>query len=171
VLYRPTTPPPPVPVIEPRRRCRNSRCGGVFVPRKPWQEFCSQRCRQAALRGRQARVTHGMAHPTGAAEIIAVRPSPIAEVPVNTHASRPENQGGSAPSHVIEAEVFGGRTWRQVASSDGVVCEVGRLRPRALREGSAPWRSNAPRASKERTASSYCSEPDPLQRRGRHRAW
>jgi len=38
-----------------------------------------------------------------------------------------------APRHVIEAEVFGGRIWRQIVSSDGLVCEVGTLRPRALR--------------------------------------
>ena len=42
-------------------------------------------------------------------------------------------QGVRAPRHVIEAEVFGGRIWRQIVSSDGVVCEVGTLRPRALR--------------------------------------
>ena len=37
-----------------------------------------------------------------------------------------------APRHVIEAEVFGGRIWPPMISSDGVVCEVGTLRPRAL---------------------------------------
>jgi hypothetical protein len=43
-----------------------------------------------------------------------------------------------APRHVIEAEVFGDRIWRQVVSSDGVVCEVGTLRPRALQTASRP---------------------------------
>jgi hypothetical protein len=38
---------------------------------------------------------------------------------------------------VIEAEVFGGRTWRQVVSPDGVVCEVSTLRKRTLVEGGA----------------------------------
>ena len=112
-------------------------CGRVFTLRKPCQEFCSHRCRQAALRTRQTRVTHGMTDPSGAAEINDVRPSPIQEVPRNTHASRPENRGVRSPRHVIEAEVSGGRVWRQVASPDGVVCEVGTLRKRTLVDGGA----------------------------------
>jgi hypothetical protein len=38
------------------------------------------------------------------------------------------------PAHVIEAEVYGGRNWQRVVSSDGVVVEIARLRPRALKE-------------------------------------
>jgi len=38
---------------------------------------------------------------------------------------------------VIEAAVFGGREWRQAVSSDGVACEVSRLRKRALLDGGA----------------------------------
>ena len=35
--------------------------------------------------------------------------------------------------HAIEVEIFGGRSWRPVVSRDGIACEVGTLRPRALR--------------------------------------
>jgi hypothetical protein len=35
---------------------------------------------------------------------------------------------------VIEIEIFAGRTWRPVISSDGVSCEVSTLRPRALQK-------------------------------------
>jgi hypothetical protein len=38
---------------------------------------------------------------------------------------------------VIEAEVFGGRKWRSVVSSSGVVCGVGSLRQRALQDKGA----------------------------------
>jgi hypothetical protein len=35
---------------------------------------------------------------------------------------------------VIEIEVFAGRSWRLVTSTDGISCEVSTLRPRALRD-------------------------------------
>jgi hypothetical protein len=38
---------------------------------------------------------------------------------------------------VIEAEVFGGRKWRSIVSSDGVAYEVGMLRKRTLVGGGA----------------------------------
>jgi hypothetical protein len=117
-----------------------AKCGGGFVPRKPWQEFCSSRCRLQAFRHEARHAFHSPGatqQDTGAGEIIAVRPSPIQEVPVNTHAFHPQNQHLRAPRHVIEAEVFGGREWRQVVSPDGVVCQVGTLRQRALRNGGA----------------------------------
>jgi len=112
-------------------------CGTAFVSRKPWQTFCSHRCRQTALRARQTRVTHGMVCPSGAAKIIAVRPNRSENLQQNQHAFRPQNQGVRAPRHVVEAEVFGGRKWRSIISSNGVVCEVSTLRKRALRDGGA----------------------------------
>jgi hypothetical protein len=38
---------------------------------------------------------------------------------------------------VIETEVFAGRSWRPVTSTDGVSCEVSVLRARALRDNGA----------------------------------
>jgi hypothetical protein len=40
----------------------------------------------------------------------------------------------SGPASVIEAEVYAGRNWQRVVSSDGVEVEIAWLRPRALRE-------------------------------------
>src|SRR5262249_45780727 len=59
-----------------------------------------------------------------------------------------------APSHVIEAEFFGGRTWRQIVSSAGVVCEVGILRKRTLVGGGA---SCPPAPASSSTTTSPCS--------------
>jgi hypothetical protein len=112
-------------------------CGHVFVPRKLWHAYCSPRCRLHAFR-RQARETHRQSTlPTEPPKINAARPSLIQEVPINTHAFHPQNRGVRAPHHVIETVVFNGRVWRKVSSSDGVVCEVGTLRARALRENGA----------------------------------
>src|SRR5262245_57535812 len=113
-------------------------CGRVFAPRKPWHAYCSPRCRQAALRTRQTRVTHGMARPTWAENLNAVRSNRSENLQQNQHAFHPQNWPVQAPSHVIEAEVFGGRAWRRIVSSDGVACEVGTLRKRTLVEGGAP---------------------------------
>jgi len=112
-------------------------CGDVFVPRKQWQTFCTPGCRLDAFRRRAAGEgeTHGMADPTGASKINAVRPSPIQEVPVNTHAFHSENRGVRAPRHVVEVEIGGNRRWQQVVSPDGVVSQIGTLRPRALQNG------------------------------------
>jgi hypothetical protein len=62
---------------------------------------------------------------------------------INGFKSLPAPKSGSsialrAPRRVIEAEVCGGRVWRQVISPGGVVCEVGTLRKRALHENGAP---------------------------------
>jgi hypothetical protein len=78
-----------------------------------------------------------MVCPSGAAKIIAVRPNRSENLQQNQHAFRPQNQGVRAPRHVVEAEVFGGRKWRSIISSNGVVCEVSTLRKRALRDGGA----------------------------------
>jgi endogenous inhibitor of DNA gyrase (YacG/DUF329 family) len=114
-----------------------AHCGRGVPPQRPWQTFCSHRCRQAALRGRQALAVQETADPTGAAKINAVRPSPIQEMPVKPHFQNASRRGVRAPSYVVEAEVFGSRVWRQAVSPDGVVCQVGTLRPRALQNGGA----------------------------------
>jgi hypothetical protein len=56
---------------------------------------------------------------------------------INGFKSLPAPKSGSsivllAPRHVIEAEVFGGRQWRSVVSSGGVICEVSTWRRRTL---------------------------------------
>jgi hypothetical protein len=48
--------------------------------------------------------------------------------------------GGRSPRwRAIDVEVFGGRHWRPVASSDGIVVLVSQMRPRTLaNRGGAP---------------------------------
>jgi hypothetical protein len=116
-------------------------CGDAFAPHIPWQRFCSHRCRQAALRRRKANgagVTHSMRQGSGALEIIAVRSNVFGKTQQNQCTRDASNEGGrSPPPDIIEAEVFAGRQWRPVFSSDGVFCEVAALRRRAFRDGGA----------------------------------
>ena len=134
--------------LTPGLKCDAScaQCGRNFVARTVWQSFCSARCRQAALRVRKANgcVTHAPgsvdAAGTGAAKIIAVRPSPSEKVQQNQqayNASQPGGRGCQVSRHVLEAEVFGGRVWKEVVSSDGVVCLVSTWRKRTLVAGGA----------------------------------
>lgn len=82
-------------------------------------------------------MTHRTTDPTGATEINAVQPCPIAEVPANGSVAMRHKRGGSVPHRVIEVEVFGGRVWREVVSPDGVLYQIGTLRKRALHDGGA----------------------------------
>jgi hypothetical protein len=112
-------------------------CDAAFVVRRPWQHFCSARCRLAAHR-REMHAPQGQSTlPTGTPKIIAVQPNPSGKTHQNQSTQNAFQQGVRAPHHVIEAEVFGGRAWRQAVSSDGVAYEVSTLRKRALRDGGA----------------------------------
>jgi len=106
---------------------------GRSVPRKARQQkFCSAHCRELAReRCRKASLGQDTGAPTNPPKKINGFKSLQAPKSGSSIALR-------APHHVIEAEVFGGRVWRQVVSPSGVVCEVGTLRPRALRENGAP---------------------------------
>ena len=124
-----------VPVrAEPSRRdapvvC--ARCGKIGARHARQQRYCSAHCRELAKeRTRKA----FLGQDTGAP------PNPPKKI--NGFKSLPAPKGGSsialgAPRHVIEVEVFGDRKWQWAVSSDGVVCEVGTLRRRALVNGGA----------------------------------
>jgi hypothetical protein len=119
---------------------------GRTVPRKARQQrFCSARCRgrgkehtRGKERSRKASpaetavqtIKNGVGYPTTGA------PTTPPEKANGFNLFGPPKSGSSialqAPPRVIEAEVFGGRVWRQVVSPGGVVCEVGALRKRAL---------------------------------------
>src|SRR5262249_57203702 len=109
-----------------------------IVPRKARQQrFCSDRCRERNKEGERGKKRSRKAllgGDTGAP------PAPLKKA--NGFNTLPAPKSGSsialqAPRHVIEAELFGGREWQPVISSGGVVCEVGTLRQRALRNGGA----------------------------------
>jgi hypothetical protein len=129
--------------IPPRRNAmhRNApvvclRCGRS-VPRQARQQlYCSDACRE---RGRER--TRVGAIKKGARYLPTSAPAnPQKKVNGFNLLSAPKSGsslGSGAPRWVIEVEVFGGRAWRQVVSSGGVVCEVGTLRKRALRDGGA----------------------------------
>jgi hypothetical protein len=108
-----------------------ARCGRSVPRQARQQKYCSAHCRELAKqRTRKA----FLGQDTGAP------PNPLKNV--NGFKSLPTPKSGSsialqAPRKVLEAEVFGGRIWRPVVSSGGVVCEVGTLRKRALVEGGA----------------------------------
>jgi hypothetical protein len=104
-----------------------ARCGRI-VPRQARQQtYCSARCRKSAnQRSRKAFLGRDTGAPTN---------PPKKVNGFNTFG--PSKSGSSialqGPSRVLAAEVFNGRDWRQVVSLDGVVCQVGTLRQRALR--------------------------------------
>jgi len=137
----------PVVVTTPaRRQC--AACGRAFIQRsaRP-QRYCSTRCRVAAHRQAAPELTFGPCNEWAAttlappSEITAPRPRAIQEVPANAHSLQRQKPGGATsgivgPPMVIAAEVVAGRDWRAVVSPDGVRCEAGQLRPRALVGGS-----------------------------------
>jgi hypothetical protein len=107
-------------------------CGRRIERRARQQKFCGQRCRQRAHYEDQVR--RGVFSPRPASD--TARPT---HPPKNASDSKRllERFSGSSPRifgprHIIEAEVFGGRNWQSMTSSDGVSVEVSRLRPRAL---------------------------------------
>jgi hypothetical protein len=112
-------------------------CGRIVTRKARQQRFCSDRCRERNREGERGKTRSRKAllgGDTGAPR------APIEKA--NGFKSLPAPKSGSsialkAPRKVLETEVFGGRTWRQVVSSGGVVCEVGTLRKRTLVDGGA----------------------------------
>jgi hypothetical protein len=92
-----------------------THCGTKFAPRKPWQLYCSPRCRLAGFRGADAFHETDDAPPQNR-KIIDVRPNVAL------------GSGGiCAPRDVIEGELFAGRNWRETVSADGVASMVARI--------------------------------------------
>jgi hypothetical protein len=103
------------------------RCGHVVPRQARQQKYCSAHCRELAKeRCRKAFLGQDTSAPK--------KINGFKFLPAPKSRSRIALQ---APRQVIEAEVFGGRAWRPIISSGGVVCWVGTLRKRALRDGGA----------------------------------
>ena len=109
-------------------------CGRTVARKARQQRYCSDRCRE---RGRdRSRKT--------AVEALKNAPRyPHSGAPtdplknINKHNGLQPREGGSSiPRSLLhEIEVFSGRRWRSVISSDGVACEVSTLQPRTMRDG------------------------------------
>jgi hypothetical protein len=103
-------------------------CGRRVERAARQQLYCSRICRE---RGKQ-RIRKASLGPTTGAP-----PNPPKKLngANGLHGSKVRS---SIPQNllreVIETEVFAGRSWRPVLSSDGVSCEVSTLRPRALQK-------------------------------------
>lgn len=96
------------------------------------QRFCSRRCRVSAHRAKAAleQIRIRPRYPHGLSETNARKKAGISNgLRERFSGSTPHIFG---PARVIETEVYGGRNWRSVVSSDGVTVEIARLRPRAL---------------------------------------
>jgi hypothetical protein len=113
-------------------------CGRIVARKTRQQRFCSDRCRERSKeseRGKERSRKALMGWHTGAPT------EPLKKANNFSRFEQPKSGSSIARKpfldEVIEAEVFGGREWRQVTSSDGVVCQVSTLRPRALQDGSA----------------------------------
>jgi hypothetical protein len=115
---------------------------GRSVPRKARQQiYCSARCRLVAFREREPNgglETHEVGAGSGPGKITAIRPNRSENLQQNQSPLECVSAGGrswAAPAHVLETELDGGRTWRTVTSSGGVVSQVSTLRGRALQNG------------------------------------
>ena len=111
---------------------------GRSMPRKARQQiYCSTPCRQRANYAKA--VAEGRFEPPLTKD--TVRPTNPPKKVNGINALRAPKSGSSiAPERwraIVELEVFGGRRWQAVVSSDGLTCEVSLLRPRA-RDGGAP---------------------------------
>ena len=127
-----------------RQTCRPSnantcqRCGEAFarcLTGRP-KRFCSDACRDSARRDRKVvqRFKNGARYPYSG------EPRNDAKSACGTSTFSPENRGrGSVDKtlwrSIVELEVFAGRDWSEVVSTDGVACQVATLRSRALRNG------------------------------------
>jgi len=98
------------------------RCGRM-VPRKArQQQFCSDTCRERAReRSRKAFVGRTTGAPT----------NPPKKLNGFNQYGGPKSRS-SLVLNAVQTEVFAGRDWHTVASSDGVVSEVSTWRARSL---------------------------------------
>jgi hypothetical protein len=133
--------------------CRNPGCGRRYLlsrhsnqhqyagkRRVQHSRYCSNACRQAIYRKRQAHsVTPACVTQTpeeGNVPACVTRPLQHIDVKGEFRAQKTvlgiPNGRIEAPQDIIEAEVFGRYRWESCVSSDGVEIEVAQLRPRAL---------------------------------------
>jgi hypothetical protein len=105
-------------------------CGRRVTRKARQQIFCSRRCRQRANYAKAVAEGRWTAPPT--------KPSKKANGLNGLQARK--GRSSISPERwraIVEVEIFGGRRWQAVVSSDGVSCQVSQLRPRALRDGGA----------------------------------
>jgi hypothetical protein len=109
-------------------------CGASLSGLRIDARYCSPTCRQRGRRGVTGTSNSSRFIPGG------LNGSTATLSRLDPHKSSISNSrkcGGhpariNAQRLVIDIEVFGGRSWRQTVSSDGVICNVGRLRSRTL---------------------------------------
>jgi hypothetical protein len=114
-------------------------CGRTRRRRSHRQTYCTTRCRQRAHR------KSALERSFRAPRYPYSPPATIAQKNTSTFNGFQGQKSGSSPTfwhgdsafeaklwrNVLDIEVFD-REWRPITSTDGVVCEVSRLRPRAL---------------------------------------
>ena len=110
-------------------------CGRVLIAKHTGRKrhYCSDRCRD---RARQDRAYAFRGTAIGAGSRVPRNAGNSSNISKNCG----QDFGGRASVDpqlwraIVELEIFAGRDWRELVSSDGVRCEVTALRPRALRE-------------------------------------
>jgi hypothetical protein len=102
-------------------------CGRRVERAARQQLYCSRVCRE---RGKERVRKASLGGDTGAP------PNPPKKLNGTNGLQRSKSRSSTPQDllrEVIETEVFDGRSWRPVTSTDGVTCWVSALRPRALR--------------------------------------
>jgi hypothetical protein len=103
-------------------------CGRRVERAARQQVYCSRVCRE---RGKERVRKASLGRDTGAPPNPPKKLNGISDLYGSKTRSSPLQ---SLLREVIETEIFAGRSWRPVFSSDGVCCEVSTLRPRVLRD-------------------------------------
>jgi hypothetical protein len=107
-------------------------CGRVVRRRSRQQRFCSDACRE---RGRERSRKAFLSQDTGAPT------HPLKKVNGISVFGGRKSWSSTPPEllrKIVEVEVFAGRQWRPVISTDGVACEVAACRTRALLDRGSP---------------------------------
>ena len=112
--------------------CQN--CGEPIIPKRGSrrQRFCNSRCKDEARRNRNNAICGRARYPSGPV------PRSVKNSHANSNGCKADFAGrGSVDKalwrSIVELEVYAGRDWSEVVSSDGVVSQVAMLWPRALR--------------------------------------
>src|SRR5262249_10526030 len=104
-------------------------CGRQVARRARQQRFCSTRCREKARTCVRA--------PAGRPTTAPVKNNERTAVSAREPSRKFNEIKGAqtriwAPKHVLDVEVWGGRTWQSAISSGGIEIEISRVRARAL---------------------------------------
>jgi hypothetical protein len=114
---------------------RCAHCGAPFTVCKPWQRYCSPKCRIAGFRAAVSAAAQAQASADPTPDEVATsscnawdgaKPGPVAEPhgqprPASHAMPQPGCRSAiSGPAQVIAIEVMAGWTWVEVMSPDGV---------------------------------------------------